>query len=674
MAGPSIPGYEGLTQIGSGGFSRVYQAQQAKLKRDVAIKVLNFGLNDEADRRSFERECELMGRVSTHPNIVTVHDTEFTSEGHPCIVMEHYPGGSLADFIGEVGQLQVREALEVGVSIAAALEASHQAKVLHCDLKPQNILISEFGQPALGDFGISTFAEERTYTGTDAGAGFTLAYAAPEILEGASPSITADVYSLAATLYTALAGRRPFFFQTAAGERPTPSEQARRILLETAPPLAEFGVPAEVDALIASAMSKDPELRPQSAADFAVALYEVGTALGLNTSMPRIASQAALRGRLPAQNPEAPESVAPAAPIIDMTQLTQVRAKANPPPHASVAVDVAEAPLAEVPLAEAPLAEVPLAEVPLAEVPLAEAPLGEPAPPTTRLPSEGVRAPDLEATEARVAPDPVARAPQAPAATAPPAQPTSTVASAPPAQDPRTPLDDDADSGGSRKWMAALFAAGSLAAVVAVLVIFSGGGSDPAAEPTAPPTAVAGVAVDPVIAPNQPTNVELIHMDGGRALVRWTVTGGVEPDSDISYEVRRQGDETNPLLTSGAWLLLDDVRSTEATCVTLLAVRSNRTSAPTRPACLGPAPAAAITLTPGECALPCSIEFAVEGEVAGDPQVRVVDQFNREGFADVDLAAGTIAVAREPGVYAVIAEWPDQRVAVVLEVAAGSDP
>ena len=71
MAGPSIPGYERLSQIGKGGFSRVYQGEQSKLKRQVAIKVLNFGLSDEADRRGFERECELMGRVSTHPNIVT---------------------------------------------------------------------------------------------------------------------------------------------------------------------------------------------------------------------------------------------------------------------------------------------------------------------------------------------------------------------------------------------------------------------------------------------------------------------------------------------------------------------------------------------------------------------------------------------------------------------------
>lgn len=294
VASPSIPGYERLNQIGKGGFSRVYAGEQAKLKRVVAIKVLNFGLSDEADRRSFERECELMGRVSTHPNIVTVHDTAFTDNGQPCIVMEHYPGGSIAELISEVGRLHTKEALEVGVAIAGALEASHQAGVLHCDLKPQNILVSEFGQPALGDFGISTFSEERTRTGGDAGAGFTLAYAAPEIVEGASPSVQSDLYSLAATLYTALAGRRPFYYLNAEGEKPTAAEQARRILLEPPASLVDEGVPPELDAIIRAAMDKDPTQRPDSAADFARTLFEVGRRLGHGTSAPRIADQGAL--------------------------------------------------------------------------------------------------------------------------------------------------------------------------------------------------------------------------------------------------------------------------------------------------------------------------------------------------------------------------------------------
>jgi len=289
---PVITGYEDFALIGTGGFSRVYRAEQHRLKRRVAIKVLNVGLNTEAERRSFLREAETLGRVSTHPNIVSVYDTEFTSEGNPCIVMEHYPGGSLGDLIGEIGRLSVQATLEVGVSIASALAASHRAGVVHCDLKPQNILISEFGQPVLGDFGISTLAEERTRTGD--GIAFTLSFAAPEIVEGASPSIETDVYSLAATLYTALAGESPFGFVTDDNKKPSTSERARRIVLEEPEPLATFGVPSEVDAVIRGAMSKDADLRPQSAADFAAQLHEVGQRLGYGTSRPRTSERGAL--------------------------------------------------------------------------------------------------------------------------------------------------------------------------------------------------------------------------------------------------------------------------------------------------------------------------------------------------------------------------------------------
>ena len=284
---PTIPGYESLTLIGKGGFSRVYQGEQSTLRRQVAIKVLNFGLNDDADRRSFERETQLMARVSSHPNIVTVHDTAFTTQGQPCIVMEQYGGGSLARLITESGSLSASEAVEVGVAIAAALDASHQAGILHCDLKPQNILISDFGQPALGDFGISTFAEERTRTGGGA-SGFTLAYAAPEIVEGASPTAMSDVYSLAATLYTALAGRRPFHRPGQDQEKLSAAEQARRILLEEPASLVGLGVPEPLDRLIRKAMAKDPSQRPESASAFALGLYQVGLDLGFTTAPPRL--------------------------------------------------------------------------------------------------------------------------------------------------------------------------------------------------------------------------------------------------------------------------------------------------------------------------------------------------------------------------------------------------
>lgn len=267
MDEPSIPGYEGLKPIGKGGFSRVFEATQQKFRRQVAIKVLNFGVNDEENRRAFARETQLMGRVSTHPNIVTVYDTAFTDQGQPCIVMELCSGGTIAERVQDVGGLPIRDVLDVGVAIASALHASHSSGVLHRDIKPQNILISDFGQPALSDFGISAFDDDRAQTG-DA-TGFTLHYAAPEVIEGEQATAQSDVYSLAATLYTAAAGQRPF---ATPGTKLRPGELARRVLLEEPASLTTWGVPAEIDAVIAQAMSKEAAHRPATAQDFADAL------------------------------------------------------------------------------------------------------------------------------------------------------------------------------------------------------------------------------------------------------------------------------------------------------------------------------------------------------------------------------------------------------------------
>jgi len=288
---PSIAGYDHLSLIGAGAFSQVYLAEQSKLKRRVAIKVLNFGLDDDTKRRSFERETELMARVSMHPNIATIHDTAFTELGQPCIVMGHYAAGSLADLTARVGTLSVKEAIDVGIAIGSALNASHDAGVVHCDIKPHNVLISAYGQPALGDFGISTFTDERTQTG-DGARGFTLSYAAPEILEGESPSPATDIYSLAATLYAALAGHRPFARSDEEAASVTMAERARRVVLDELAPLA--GVPAELDAAIRTAMDRDPDRRPESAAIFAAQLYDIGQELGLATSIPYTSDRTAL--------------------------------------------------------------------------------------------------------------------------------------------------------------------------------------------------------------------------------------------------------------------------------------------------------------------------------------------------------------------------------------------
>ncbi len=206
---PSVPsvqidGFDELQPIGRGGFSYVFSARQRDFNRRVALKVLSFGLADERERRSFERECRAMGLVSQHPHIVTVFNAAFTTTKQPCIVMELYSGGTYGERQQREGQLPIAVVLDVGVKIAGALQTAHDRGLLHRDIKPNNLFISEFGEPALGDFGISTLDDERSISG---GGGLTVHYAPPEVLEGSPASPISDVYSLGATLYTLLEGR-----------------------------------------------------------------------------------------------------------------------------------------------------------------------------------------------------------------------------------------------------------------------------------------------------------------------------------------------------------------------------------------------------------------------------------------------------------------------------------
>lgn len=617
MSSPSLPGYENLELIGKGGFSRVYRADQSKLKRKVAVKVLNFGLSDEADRIGFARETELMGRVSTHPNIVTVHDTAFTAQGQPCIVMELYPGGSLADLINEVGNLNTREVLEVGVAIASALQASHLAGVLHCDLKPQNILISEFGQPALGDFGISTFAEERTRTGKDAGAGFTLPYAAPEIVEGDSPTIASDVYSLAATLYTSLCGRRPFAYPTEDGSKPTAAEHARRIMLEPVRSLVDQGVPTELDALIRGAMSKEPAERPASAAVFASACHRIGQALGLGTSAPRIADQSALRKI---------DSEAVGQGQIDLSLVRQrheleLRDLRKPAP--------AREPFAPTVPLGAP-AEVP-ADVPV-DVPVEADEAAAPVEPS------------IDLTRPRVVTGGA-----------------------------------DGPSIAVRRRAATGIGVLALITVIAVLFVATRGSSNSVDRSDSAPVAssAAAAATDPALAPTQPADVRLERTGAHAVTVTWTAPTAELEAGDVVYEVRREdGGNADPWVSRVSQVTMPAVANDEGVCVTVLAVRANRAASPTAPSCSPPL-AVDVTLEPAECAAPCEIALGVIGPAIEEPHTLEILDRNARSMADRGITTdgpftppdgSTIQVDESvvPGEYLAAVTFPDGPAQTVL--------
>ena len=259
-------------RIGHGGFSTVYRAHQSGLDRDVAVKVLAMDGSDPEARRRFERECRLTGRLTGHPNVVTVLDSGFAGSGRPYLLMEFYPAGSLKQRVDADGPLSVPETLRLGVKLAGALASAHRAGMLHLDVKPQNVLLSGFGEPALADFGVARMLDA---TGTSVG--FTPQHAAPELLQGGRPGVAADVYSLASTLYQALTGHPAF----RSGEDEPLVSVVARILHQDPPPIAREDVPAGLGAVLARGMAKDPVRRFSTVADLGVALQELQAELGL---------------------------------------------------------------------------------------------------------------------------------------------------------------------------------------------------------------------------------------------------------------------------------------------------------------------------------------------------------------------------------------------------------
>ncbi|HZN84164.1 MAG TPA: serine/threonine-protein kinase, partial [Mycobacterium sp.] len=230
----SISGFDDVVEIGHGGFGVVYRCVQPLLDRDVAIKVLTGDLDpDNLDR--FLREQRAMGRLSGHPHIVTIFQVGTTAGGRPYIVMPCHRKGSLEALIRQHGPMDWCETLRIGVKLAGALEAAHRAGILHRDVKPGNVLLTEYGEPQLTDFGIARIAGGfQTGTGVIIG---SPAFTAPEVLAGAAPTSASDVYSLGATLFCILTGHAAF--ERRSGEQVV--AQFLRITSQPIPDLREQG-------------------------------------------------------------------------------------------------------------------------------------------------------------------------------------------------------------------------------------------------------------------------------------------------------------------------------------------------------------------------------------------------------------------------------------------------
>ena len=264
----SAAGFEDAHEIGRGGFGVVYRCVQPALDRTVAVKVLAADL-DEENRARFFREQRAMGRLTGHPHIVSALHVGATDSGRPYIVMPYHSQDSLDARIRRHGPLPLEEALRLGVKIAGALETAHRLGVLHRDLKPGNILLSDYGEPALTDFGIAHIAGGfETATGTVTG---SPAFTAPEVLSGEPPTEASDIYGLGATVFCAITGHAAF--ERHSGEHVV--AHFLRITTQPVPDLREHGVPDDVSEIVDRAMAADPGQRPATAADFGDELRRV---------------------------------------------------------------------------------------------------------------------------------------------------------------------------------------------------------------------------------------------------------------------------------------------------------------------------------------------------------------------------------------------------------------
>jgi eukaryotic-like serine/threonine-protein kinase len=260
--------------VGHGGMATVFSAYDSKLERTVAIKLLQ-RVRDESGvvHERFRREALAEAKIA-HPNVVAVHDVGTNDDGRPYIVMDFVDGRSLQDLVAEAPLNSERVAI-VGAQIARALAAAHELGIVHRDVKPANILIDEQGIPHLTDFGLARDVDrveaDLTMPGVLVG---TPHYVAPEQARYGYGTPKADLYSLGAVLYFALAGEPPFPGAGALDVALRRFEEDPPDLLARDPAI-DRDLAAAVDALLA----RDPDDRPADAATVAETLIDIAARL-----------------------------------------------------------------------------------------------------------------------------------------------------------------------------------------------------------------------------------------------------------------------------------------------------------------------------------------------------------------------------------------------------------
>jgi Tol biopolymer transport system component/predicted Ser/Thr protein kinase len=297
-AGAKLGPYCIAALLGQGGMGEVYQAFDTKLNRPVAIKFLSGDVADSAARRRFQREAQIASSLN-HPHILTVYDVG-ELDGRQYLVTEFVDGGTLNDW-ARASRRPWRSVVELLVGVADGLATAHAAGVLHCDIKPENILVATNGYAKLADFGLAKLAEGsrkqdgnrsvlewRTRQGAILG---TIAYMSPEQATGKPLDARSDIFSFGVVLYELFAGKRPF-------KGPTDLEVLQTVIHGAPEPLGQE-IPVGLRIATEKALEKDPAERYQTMADMVVDLRRAlrHKAAGADTMLTEVAPAAGARFR-----------------------------------------------------------------------------------------------------------------------------------------------------------------------------------------------------------------------------------------------------------------------------------------------------------------------------------------------------------------------------------------
>ena len=299
--------YRIIRHIANGGMASVWEAHDELLDRAVAVKVLGAHLGeDERARRRFAREARTAGGLSSHPHVVTIYDVA-EHDGRSFIVMELMRGGNVADRIA-AGRVTREEALRWLAEAASALDAAHEAGIVHRDVKPANLLLDQRGRLAIGDFGIARLGLEDQITQTGQVLG-TASYIAPEQAMGQPSTPASDRYALAVVAFELLTGTKPFRAEGFAA-------QARAHVDDPPPPASvrDRSLPAAVDDVLDRGLAKDPHDRWPTAGAMVRALQAALPGGGGRTERTRVMGAPVARSPQAAASAGGRRGGAPVAP------------------------------------------------------------------------------------------------------------------------------------------------------------------------------------------------------------------------------------------------------------------------------------------------------------------------------------------------------------------------